>query len=219
MSMRWGVVLAREGNQTLQFATQRSKHVGQYGEEQVRLMNLLVPHVSRAVQIHRKISSVTVEKEWALGALDQLRMSVILTNSSGTPMFVNRAAENMPTRGDGINTHHGKLVLSNPVETAQLYKLIDDAAKGVPGTNQGSDLRIALRAGDFLHCSVIPIPPEFTARWNISLASGCVAVFISRPKRLAAIAQALGRAVWTHAGRGQAGCQAGCAQEYGTGGR
>jgi DNA-binding CsgD family transcriptional regulator len=27
----------------------------------------------------------------------------------------------------------------------------------------------------------MPIPLEFTARWNVSLASGCVALFLSRP--------------------------------------
>jgi DNA-binding CsgD family transcriptional regulator len=113
--------------------------------------------------------------------LDHLRMAVILTNSSGTPTFANRAAEQLLTKGDGINTHHGHLTLSARPETARLYKLIDDAAKGAPGSNQGGDMRIALRGGDFLHCSVMPIPLEFTARWNISLASGCVALFLSRP--------------------------------------
>lgn len=179
-----GTVLARDGNQSLHFATQRGKLAGEFGEEQVRLMSILAPHVNRAVQVHRKLSSVTVEKEWALGALDQLRMSVILTNSSGIPMFVNHAAEQMLTRGDGINTLQGRLILSNPSETAQFYKLIDDAAIGAPGTNQGGDMRISLRGSEYLHCLVMPIPLEFTARWNIGLASGCVAVFLSKPGAL-----------------------------------
>ena len=180
----FGTFLLREGNHTLVWGVQRDKRAGAFGDEESQMMNTLAPHLTRAVQIHRKINHVTVEKEWALGALDKLRMSVILTNSSGTPIFVNRAAEQMLTQGDGINTHHGRLVLTNPSETARLHKLIDDAATGAPGTNRGGDLRIALRGGDFLHCSVIPIPLEFTARWNISLASGCVAVFISRPSGL-----------------------------------
>lgn len=180
----FGTFLLREGSHTLVFATQRGERAGAFGEEDLRLMNTLVPHVTRAVQLHRKISSVTVEKEWALGALDQLRMSVILTNSSGTPMFANYAAEQMLTRGEGINTHQGRLILSNPSESARLYKLIDDAAKGAPGSNHGGDMRIPLSGGEYLHCMVMPIPLEFTARWNISLASGCVAVFLSKPDAL-----------------------------------
>jgi DNA-binding CsgD family transcriptional regulator len=176
-----GVVLEREGNQTLQFATQRSKRVGNYGEGQMRLMSHIAPHVKRAVQVHRKIHSVTAEKKWALGALDQLRMSVILTNANGMPQFTNCAAEHMLTQGDGVGTHQGRLILSNPSETSRLYKLIDDAAQGTPGTTQGGDMRISLPNGEFLHCMVMPIPLEFTARWNIGLASGCVAVFLSKP--------------------------------------
>jgi DNA-binding CsgD family transcriptional regulator len=179
-----GTTLIRDGNHMVQFAAQRGKSSIGFDAEQMNLMSLLSSHVSRAVQVHRKISNVTVEKGWALGALDQLRMSVILTNASGTPLFANRAAEQMLTKGDGINTHQGKLILSNPSDTTRLYKLIDDAAKGAPGTTQGGDMRISLPNGEFLHCMVMPIPLEFTARWNIGLASGCVAVFLSKPGAL-----------------------------------
>ena len=180
----FGAFLLREGSHTLVFATQRGKRAGAFGAEEFRLMSTLAPHVTRAVQVHSKLSSIVVEKEWALGALDQLRMSVILTNNSGTPMFVNHAAEQMLIQGDGINTHQDRLILSTPTETARLHKLIDDAAKGAPGTNQGGDMRVALSNGEFLHCVVMPIPLEFTARWNIGLASGCVAVFLSKPGAL-----------------------------------
>lgn len=189
-----GALLAKDGNHTLLFAAQRGKRAGGFGEEEMRLMNILAPHVTRAVQVHRKISSITVEKEWALGALDQLRMGVILTNHSGSALFVNHAAEQMLVSGSGISTWQGKLALSNTAETALFYKLIIDAAQGVPGASRGGDMRIALPNGDFLHCLVMPIPLELSARWDIALASGCVAVFLSKPgglqlppKRLASL--------------------------------
>jgi DNA-binding CsgD family transcriptional regulator len=37
----------------------------------------------------------------------------------------------------------------------------------------------------------MPIPLEFTARWNIGVASGCVAVFLSKPGGLHLSAQRL----------------------------
>jgi DNA-binding CsgD family transcriptional regulator len=76
------------------------------------------------------------------------------------------------------------LILSSSTETARLYKLIDEAAQGVPGTTRGGDMRIGLPNGEYLHCMVMPIPLEFTARWNIGLASGCVAIFLSKPGAL-----------------------------------
>lgn len=177
-----GVLLIKDGNQMLSFAAQRGKRAGAFGEEQARLMSILAPHVTRAVQVQRRISSVTVEKDWALGALDHLRMGVILTNSSGTPIFVNRAAEQMLTPSQGIGVYHDRLVLNTTPETARLYQLITDAAQGTPGTSMGGDMRIALPTPDeFLHCMVMPISLELSARLNISFASGCAAVFLSRP--------------------------------------
>lgn len=189
-----GALLIKDGSHTLLFAAQRSKRAGAFGEEQARLMGILAPHVTRAVQVHRRISSVTVEKDWALGTLDHLRMGVILTNSTGAPLFVNCAAEQFLAPGQGVNIHQGRLALSNVAETAWLYQLITGAAQGAPGTTRGGDMRIALPSGESLHCMVMPIPLEFSACWDISLASGCIAIFISRPsglqlspKRLAAL--------------------------------
>ena len=156
-----------------------------FGGEEIRLMNILAPHVTRAVQVHRKLSNATVEKEWALGALDQLRMGVILTDSLGAPQFVNRAAELMLAPCQGISVCQGRLALRTLPETALLHKLIAGAAHGLNGAAAGGDLRIALpNRHEFLHCLVTPVSPEFSARWDISVASGCVAVFLSRPGSL-----------------------------------
>lgn len=189
-----GSLLSKDGDLTLIFAAQRGKRAGAFGEEQARLMGILAPHVTRAVQVHRKLSSATVEKEWALGALDQLRMGVVLTNSLGKPLFANRAAEQLLAPSQGISVYHSRLVLNTPPETARLYQLITDAAQGAPGATAGGDIRIAMPNGEFLHCLVMPIPLELSARWDISLTSGCVAVFLSKPsglqlppKRLAAL--------------------------------
>ncbi|MDO8465156.1 MAG: hypothetical protein Q7S46_07885 [Gallionella sp.] len=179
-----GSLLAKDGSHTLLFAAQRGKRAGAFGEEQTRLTSILAPHVTRAVQVHRRISSLTVEKEWALGALDQLRMGVILTNRSGAPLFVNHAAEQLLALGQGIDARQGQLALPKAPETARLYQLITDAAEGAPGTNRGGDMRIALPGGDFLHCLVMPIPLELSARLDVALASGCVAIFLSRPNSL-----------------------------------
>ncbi len=179
-----GSLLAKDGNQTLLFAAQRGKRAGTFGEEQARLMGILAPHVTRAVQVHRKLSNAHVEKEWAFGALDQLRMGVILTNGAGAPLFVNRAAEQMLSARQGIDTRQGQLALSKAAETARLHQLVADAAQGAPGANRGGDMRIALPDGESLHCMVMPVPLELSARLDVALASGCVAIFLSRPSGL-----------------------------------
>lgn len=131
-----------------------------------------------------RISSVTVEKEWAFGALNQLRMGVILTNSIGEHLFINSAAAPMLASGMGISSRQGKLALPKAAETAQLYQLITDAAQDAPGANRGGDMRITLPGGEFLHCMVMPISMELSARLDASTASECVAIFLSKPSGL-----------------------------------
>jgi len=176
-----GSLLAKDGSHTLLFAAQRGKRAGVFGEEQTRLMGILAPHVTRAVQVHRKLSSAAVEKEWALGTLDQLRMGVILTDNSGAPLFVNRAAEQFMASGFSIDTCQGRLMLPGLSETSRLYGLITDAAQGAPGSMRGGDMRIDLPGGESLHCMVMPIPLGLSERLDVALASGCVAIFLSKP--------------------------------------
>jgi DNA-binding CsgD family transcriptional regulator/PAS domain-containing protein len=178
----FGIQLHREGSRSLVLGIQRGKRAGAFGEEEMRLLNILAPHVTRAVQVHRKLGSLTLEKEWALGALDQLRVGVILTDSLGMPLFVNRAAEQMMAQGKGISLSQGRLALNNPTETTLLHKLIANAAQGAA---IGGDMRITLpNRSDVLQCLVTPVSPEFSARLNIYLGSGCAAIFLSKPGSL-----------------------------------
>ncbi len=181
----FGVLLHKEGNHSVVLGVQRGKRAGAFGEEQAQLMNVIAPHVIRAMQVHRRITSITVEKDWALSALDQLRMGVILTNRSGKPLFVNRAADQMLTKSQGISVYHDKLLLNSTQENAQLYRLVTDAAQGTPGANSGGDMRISMSSRfDFLHCLVMPVSMELSARLGVALASGCVAIFLSKPGSL-----------------------------------
>lgn len=177
-----GALLARDGNHTLLFAAQRGKIAGTFGDEEARLMSILAPHVIRAVQVHRKISSVTAEKELALGALDHLRAGVILTNRLGAPQFFNRAARRMLSDGEGISVSRDRLALPTVAETARLHRLITCAAQGIRGVACGGDMRVNLPLSNaFLHCLVAPVSLAFSARLDLALPSGCVAIFLSQP--------------------------------------
>jgi DNA-binding CsgD family transcriptional regulator/PAS domain-containing protein len=177
-----GAILEKKGNHTLTFGVQRGKHAGEFGAEETRLMSLLAPHVSRAVHVHRKINAITAEKKYAHGALDQLRMGVILTNPFGVPLYLNRAAELMMTQAVGLGIVHNKLALFSPSETAQLHKLIANAAQGANGSAVGGDMRITMpNKVEFLLSLIAPVSPEIKSILNAPIGTDCVAVFLSKP--------------------------------------
>lgn len=180
-----GVNLDRDAHRTITFAAQRGKRAGAFSDDDMRLMSTLSPHVTRAVQVHRKIASVTAEKEYAQGALDQLRMGVILADNSGTPLYLNRAAELMMTQDTGLGVFHNRLAVHSPAETAKLHQLIADASAGVNGVTIGGDMRITMPSKlEFLHCLVTPVSPEISFMLNTSLGPDCIAVFLTKPGNL-----------------------------------
>lgn len=177
-----GVFLLKDDSHSLVLGTQRGKRADAFGAEELRLMNILVPHVTRAVQVHRKVHAVTAEKEQAQGTLDQMRIGVILTNRFGTPLYLNRAAELLMTQDVGLGIFHKKLAVHSPSETVQLLQLIFDASQGQNGVAIGGDMRITMpNRIDFLHCVVTPVSPEISFMMNIAIGTDCVAVFLSRP--------------------------------------
>jgi len=177
-----GTTLLKTDDHTLLLAAQRSKSTEGFGKEEARLIGILAPHVKRAVQVHRKIHTVLAEKDQAQGALDQLRMGVILTNRLGMPLYLNRAAELMMTQEAGFGVFHNRLTAYSPSETAQLLQLIRDASIGVNSSACGGDMRITMpNKVDFLHCVVTPVSPEISVMLNAAIGAGCVAVFLSRP--------------------------------------
>lgn len=177
-----GVFLLKDDSHTLVLGMQRGKRTGAFGKEESRLMNILAPHVTRAVQVHRKIHTVTTEKKQAQSALDQLRMGVILTNRLGMPLYLNRAAELMMSQDVGLGIFHNKLAASSQAETAQLLTLIFEASQGVEGAAVGGDMRITMcNKIDYLHCVVTPVSPEISFMLNANIGTDCVAVFLSRP--------------------------------------
>lgn len=172
-----GVILLKDDKQSLVLGIQRSKHAGAFGEKEAQLMSAIAPHVKRAVQIHRKIHTVTAEKAQAHTVLDQMRMGVILTNRSGIPLYLNRAAELMMTQDVGLGIFHKRLATHSPAETAQLHKLIWDTSLGM-----GGDMRISMPdKTDFLHCVVTPVSSELAFMLDSANSSDCVAIFLSRP--------------------------------------
>ncbi len=180
-----GALLHKNGTQTLLLSAQRSVNSKEWGEKERRLTGALVPHVRRAVNINRKIHSVTAERDYARAALDQLRMGVVLVNRTATPLYVNRAAESMMGKDGGLAICQNRIAVHSPSETSQLHNLIANAAPGSNRPAVGGDMRISMPFNtDFIFCMVTPISSEISHRLNICLGSDCVALFLTRPAGL-----------------------------------
>ena len=195
-----GSILARDGRYDLLFAMQREVGQPDFSEEDMRLIRLVAPHMARAVNIHRQMTEVATEKQWALAALDRLRVGVILLDARGQPLFVNREAERLAAARNGFALGRNGLMLASSADTARLRRLILDAAAlatghGATGSMGGGCLRTAGNGGAAMQFQVIPLPRGISEQpLEQSLPGSCIAVFVSScggprlsPERIAAL--------------------------------
>jgi DNA-binding CsgD family transcriptional regulator/PAS domain-containing protein len=177
-----GILLARENDHHLLFALQRSKQQGDSTERKLHLLNTLAPHMTRAISIHRQMLTITTQQQWALSALDKLKIGIILLDDLGRPCFINQQAENLMSSGCGLSISKENVILTNPMESAHLQSFIVNAAKAANGHSftAGGSLRATNHLGSALHIHVIPLPRDISERpWGLALPRGCVAIFIS----------------------------------------
>jgi len=183
-----GIILDRSDGYHLLFALQREARQGDYDEEDLQLIRLIAPHMTRAVKIHRQMSGVAAQNRWAMSALDRLRLGVILLDEQGKPLFINQAAEHLTRGRSGLVAGRTGLALPSAAETARLRRLIADAAMFATGRGgtAGGCLRVGAAPGSqaALQFHVIPLSRNRSEQpWERSLPGGCVAVFVSAPGR------------------------------------
>lgn len=177
-----GISLASENDHRLLFALQRSKQQGDFTENDLHLLNTLAPHMTRAINIHRQMLTVTAQQQWALSALDKLKIGVILLDDLGRPGFINQKAENLMSSGCGLSIRKENLILTNPLDSARLQCLITNSTSAATGhlCNGGGSLRTMNHSNQNLHIQVVPLMRDLSDRpWGLALSNCCVAVLVS----------------------------------------
>jgi DNA-binding CsgD family transcriptional regulator len=99
----------------------------------VRLQELLEP-LSNAARLHAELRELGWKSAAAVRALDQLARGVIITDGHGGVIEMNRAAEQILRRDDGLTVRQGKLCAQRVFEQDKLARFIALAANRKPGS-------------------------------------------------------------------------------------
>lgn len=105
-----------------------------YGPEEVAFTRRLMPHLQRAVAIHRRLHTADLRRAATEDALDALAFGVCMLDETGRILFANRTARSLLTTGDGlVMTREERLSASRPAERVRLERL----AAGACATGSG----------------------------------------------------------------------------------
>ena len=137
-----GGVIARQGSATSFVTAFRTQRNGSFGEVEYALTRQLMPHLDMALRVQHRIAGLETRLEQASDALNQASHGIIVANSAGMVLFMNRQAEAILGRNRAADGAHASRGLSLerdglharlPRETARLRDLILRAGETIAG--------------------------------------------------------------------------------------
>jgi DNA-binding CsgD family transcriptional regulator len=137
----------------------RDPHAGQFLGSQLKILELLVPHIQRAFSIHFKLAGSNWRADGFERALDMLTFGVIFIDSSRSIVFMNARATAYTRSADGLRIRAGKLRLGKISDSERLQSLLDGAirtARG-DGIRAGGTMLASRSCGPAICLTVAPL--------------------------------------------------------------
>jgi DNA-binding CsgD family transcriptional regulator len=136
----------------------RSEKQGIVDDEMRRRMQLVVPHVRRAVLIGRIIDLKTFEAATLAQALDALSTAMFLVDSSGLIVHANAAGHAMLAAGDFLRAGSGRLIANDAEADRTLRDVFLAAELGdVAVGTTGISVPLLARDGEQLVAHALPL--------------------------------------------------------------
>lgn len=150
--------------------------------EAIALCERILPHLTRAIELHARLNRIESERDLYAGAVEQLAVGTILLDERGRVLKANQLASRILEERDGLSLHAGQLELGNRRDTQELQKriqhVIESALRHVPAVVEA--MRVARPSGRAeLGLIVRPVPQS---EWAEGQNHPAVAIFISDPE-------------------------------------
>jgi DNA-binding CsgD family transcriptional regulator/PAS domain-containing protein len=156
-----------------------------FGERDVALLELLVPHIRRAVQLHRRLIAADSQAEGFAAVLDSSSRAVLLTDAGGRVMFMNQAASRLTATRDGLTVDSGELRAARVADTRRLRSLVIGAAAVCAGDGIGGGSTLALSRPSGRRPFVVFVAPLSRQRpFFPGVEHAAATVFINDPEQL-----------------------------------
>lgn len=116
--------------------------------EDLALLDSLVPHLSRAYAIHAQLATARHERTALTEVIDRLPVGVILVDTGGSAVLMNRSVDRILQLRDGFRLERGRPCADDPGENRVLYALLRSAAHGQAGSEpSGGVLTVSRPSG------------------------------------------------------------------------
>lgn len=158
--MFYGIVMRIADSETRQvyFSTGRVLGADDFDQETMSIMALMAPHLTAALDIHRRLANTDMRAGGAYDVLMRLRFGVILIDADARPVFVNPAAEAICRAQDGLSVNHREVSARLQDDAKSLRNAISEALRLTISTSQSKAYEPHFDAT--LRCYISRSPPQ-----------------------------------------------------------
>ncbi len=140
-----GAHFFRDGNRAAAIAIQRGQAQDPWSDEELALVDVLVPHFQRAFRIHKEFTRLRLQEQAYLSALDRLVIGLVLLDDAAKIVYANPMAKRVLEQHPAIQETGGTTRATNHEQALQLQQLILQAATYTEDASEPSGGAIGLR--------------------------------------------------------------------------
>jgi DNA-binding CsgD family transcriptional regulator len=142
----------------------RSDRGEEFDEASARLLGVLVPHLRRALALHRHLAAANAERAVLLDVLDRIRTAIVIVDAALRVVIMNRAASRLAGRRHGLVVDGRHLRGATADATTALTAALASAVAVAQGrTLAAGRLHVRLPTppdGRALEAQVLPLPSD-----------------------------------------------------------
>jgi DNA-binding CsgD family transcriptional regulator len=153
-------VLEASPHQAAVLSVNRGDRDEEFDSQDARLVSVLIPHIRRALAMHRRLGALDAHQAHSLDALDRLHRGLVLVDDHARPILVNRYAAHLVERRDGLTIEKGALVAAAPAAARRLASALGAAiavSKGTAFAMTNGELEIPRSTRPPLLVSITPV--------------------------------------------------------------
>jgi len=166
--------------------------LGPFSKDDLALGDVLVRHLSRALQVHTTLGGVRHERLAMGEVMDRLPTGVILLNSSRQAVVTNHSADRIIAQRDGFRVDAGGPCASDARENALMQGILADVLDAPPGRELESSGFLAVTRPSGKRAYALMLTPLMAVPVGGQTQDATAAIFISDPEAgLASAAEVL----------------------------
>jgi DNA-binding CsgD family transcriptional regulator len=176
-----GVLVLKSGKRVAWFSVARSDVQSRFTESDLRQMELLSPHICRALLISDALDLQSIVATRLAETVDHLSTGVLLTEEKGRIAYMNGSAEAILKDSGALKSKDGHLVATRPHARDALSRALEESSAGrAPSTSGQHAIPLPDEEGSGLIANVLPLQWR-DGRNPLAALPGAAAVIIQNP--------------------------------------